>query len=332
MASHNLNKQLKEQFVSNLTGSSFTKIFVLLTIAHTNFTLTNFLTPTPLPYPPLPPPPQPPPMPPLPTTSFIIYGPFFFFLLKVNPFAKLTIDDFSACTPSWTHEFLGFAGSYSFPSLPDTLKLRVQENVKRYAEIMLLCLFSSLPAPLLKVSKLRVFMSKVFIFWYQMPRALLGLISSLAIWDLFKFCSDKWKFDRYSMIRQVLDFISGSGVVKYMKSNHVYGAAAGIVNVDVLLTPTHLAIVMEYAAGSELFARICSAGKVFLPVANICRQLLSCHEICHRDLKLENTLLDGSPTPSVKIYDFGYSKSGLLHSQPKSTVGTLAYIAPEVSS
>ncbi|KAJ8451043.1 hypothetical protein Cgig2_026852 [Carnegiea gigantea] len=53
-------------------------------------------------------------------------------------------------------------------------------------------------------------------------------------------------------------------------------------------------------------------------------------EICHRDLKLENTLLDGSRTPRLKICDFGYSKSGLLHSQPKSTVGTPAYIAPEV--
>jgi serine/threonine-protein kinase SRK2 len=27
------------------------------------------------------------------------------------------------------------------------------------------------------------------------------------------------------------------------------------------LTPTHLAIVMEYAAGGELFERICSAGR-----------------------------------------------------------------------
>ncbi|KAJ0970728.1 hypothetical protein J5N97_018687 [Dioscorea zingiberensis] len=50
------------------------------------------------------------------------------------------------------------------------------------------------------------------------------------------------------------------------------------------------------------------------------------------DLKLENTLLDGSPTPRLKICDFGYSKSALLHSQPKSTVGTPAYIAPEVLS
>ncbi|MFS7941290.1 putative non-specific serine/threonine protein kinase [Helianthus anomalus] len=29
----------------------------------------------------------------------------------------------------------------------------------------------------------------------------------------------------------------------------------------VLLTPTHLTIVMEYAAGGELFQRICNAGR-----------------------------------------------------------------------
>ncbi|GKE08374.1 serine/threonine-protein kinase SAPK2, partial [Tanacetum coccineum] len=90
----------------------------------------------------------------------------------------------------------------------------------------------------------------------------------------------------------------------------------------VLLTPTHLAIVMEYAAGGELFERICKAG------------VSHCHsmEVCHRDLKLENTLLDGSTAPRVKICDFGYSKSAVLHSQPKSAVGTPAYIAPEVLS
>ncbi|KAM7276249.1 hypothetical protein ACFE04_018115 [Oxalis oulophora] len=68
------------------------------------------------------------------------------------------------------------------------------------------------------------------------------------------------------------------------------------------------------------------------------QQLISgvsyCHsmQICHRDLKLENTLLDGSDAPLLKICDFGYSKSSVLHSQPKSTVGTPAYIAPEVLS
>ncbi|MBA0618421.1 hypothetical protein Godav_027774, partial [Gossypium davidsonii] len=59
---------------------------------------------------------------------------------------------------------------------------------------------------------------------------------------------------------------------------------------QVLLTPTHLAIVMEYAAGGELFERICNAGR------------------------------------------FGEDESSVLHSQPKSTVGTPAYIAPEVLS
>ncbi|XP_052308661.1 serine/threonine-protein kinase SAPK2 isoform X4 [Populus trichocarpa] len=68
------------------------------------------------------------------------------------------------------------------------------------------------------------------------------------------------------------------------------------------------------------------------------QQLISgvsyCHsmQICHRDLKLENTLLDGNTVPRVKICDFGYSKSAVLHSQPKSAVGTPAYIAPEVLS
>ena len=31
-------------------------------------------------------------------------------------------------------------------------------------------------------------------------------------------------------------------------------------------------------------------------------------QVCHRDLKLENTLLDDSPAPRLKICDFGYSK------------------------
>lgn len=36
--------------------------------------------------------------------------------------------------------------------------------------------------------------------------------------------------------------------------------------------------------------------------------LLLVKQVCHRDLKLENTLLDGSPAPRLKICDFGYSK------------------------
>ncbi|KAF3435349.1 hypothetical protein FNV43_RR22438 [Rhamnella rubrinervis] len=114
---------------------------------------------------------------------------------------------------------------------------------------------------------------------------------------------------------------------------------------EVILTPTHLAIVMEYASGESSlsgYAMLGGSARFFF------QQLISgvsyCHsmQVCHRDLKLENTLLDGSPAPRLKICDFGYPSnfiwnfpasfylSSVLHSQPKSTVGTPAYIAPEV--
>ncbi|XP_008804779.1 serine/threonine-protein kinase SAPK2 isoform X3 [Phoenix dactylifera] len=146
--------------------------------------------------------------------------------------------------------------------------------------------------------------------------------------------------ERYEVLRAI-----GSGnfgvakLVRDVWTKELYAAKLIERGQKVLLTPTHLAIVMEYAAGGELFERICSAGRFSEDEARFFfQQLISgvsyCHsmQICHRDLKLENTLLDGSTAPRLKICDFGYSKSSVLHSQPKSTVGTPAYIAPEVFS
>jgi len=97
---------------------------------------------------------------------------------------------------------------------------------------------------------------------------------------------------------------------------------------ELILTPTHLAIVMEYAAGGELFERICSAGRFSEDEARyFFQQLISgvsyCHsmQICHRDLKLENTLLDGSPAPQLKICDFGYSKVYIVKLRKISLIG-----------
>ncbi|XP_042519847.1 serine/threonine-protein kinase SAPK3-like isoform X1 [Macadamia integrifolia] len=51
---------------------------------------------------------------------------------------------------------------------------------------------------------------------------------------------------------------------------------------EVLLTPTHLAIVMEYAAGGELFERICSAGRFSEDEARFFfQQLISGVSYCH---------------------------------------------------
>eukprot|EP00892_Ulva_mutabilis_P003700 jgi/Ulvmu1/1701/UM116_0014.1 len=105
----------------------------------------------------------------------------------------------------------------------------------------------------------------------------------------------------------------------------------------VFLTPTHLGIVLQYAAGGELFERVKQAGHFPEDEARyFFQQLITgvryCHRknFAHRDLKLENTLLDASPAPLLKIADFGYCKDLVFDTPPKSTVGTPAYISPEV--
>ncbi|KAF9589543.1 hypothetical protein IFM89_025415 [Coptis chinensis] len=59
--------------------------------------------------------------------------------------------------------------------------------------------------------------------------------------------------------------------------------------------------------------------------------VFACRKFVIGTRSLENTLLDRSTTPRLKICDFCYSKSGILHSQPKSTVGKPVYIAPKLN-
>lgn len=46
---------------------------------------------------------------------------------------------------------------------------------------------------------------------YQLPIALFGLISCLALWDVFKLSVDWWGLDRYPLSRQILIRIAQCG-------------------------------------------------------------------------------------------------------------------------
>ncbi|CAN1145885.1 PRA1 family protein H [Linum perenne] len=108
-------------------------------------------------------------------------------VVTINPFSKLAAQDLSGGTPSWTSAFIGDYTSYSFPSASDQARLRLQENVKRYAK-----------------NYATLFVACFACALYQMPLALIGLISCLAVWDMFKFCNERWGWDGHPLLQQVL--------------------------------------------------------------------------------------------------------------------------------
>jgi serine/threonine-protein kinase SRK2 len=114
-----------------------------------------------------------------------------------------------------------------------------------------------------------------------------------------------------------------------------------------LLTDKHLGILMEYASGGSLTQyvtdRFPKTGQgLFLTEEEtryFFRQIVSAIEYCHsrniahRDLKLDNTLLDGSDPPYIKICDFGFAKSWGEDNEEANLftqIGTPVYMSPEV--
>ncbi|KAI9366096.1 kinase-like domain-containing protein [Zopfochytrium polystomum] len=104
---------------------------------------------------------------------------------------------------------------------------------------------------------------------------------------------------------------------------------------DVIETSEFIYIVMEYAAGGELFDYIVAHKRVKEKEArSFFRMVLSavdyCHKnaVIHRDLKPENLLLDESKR--IKIIDFGFGNNYTLDGLLDTFCGSPFYAAPEM--
>ncbi|OXA41744.1 calcium/calmodulin-dependent protein kinase type IV [Folsomia candida] len=106
---------------------------------------------------------------------------------------------------------------------------------------------------------------------------------------------------------------------------------------DIFESVTEVYIVLELAAGGELFDRIVKKGHYSeKEAARVTYQVLSALEyshgkgIAHRDIKPENILYSSASDDSlIKISDFGFAKhvdDGIM----QTFCGTIGYCAPEV--
>eukprot|EP00049_Salpingoeca_infusionum_P012423 m.227500 g.227500 ORF g.227500 m.227500 type:complete len:591 (+) comp15179_c0_seq1:308-2080(+) len=104
---------------------------------------------------------------------------------------------------------------------------------------------------------------------------------------------------------------------------------------EVIDTPERLFLVMEYAAGGEVFDFLVEHGRLKNKDARIkFRQIVSaiehCHSrnIVHRDLKAENLLLDAEL--NIKIADFGFANFYRPEMTLDTFCGSPPYAAPEL--
>jgi serine/threonine-protein kinase SRK2 len=148
--------------------------------------------------------------------------------------------------------------------------------------------------------------------------------------------------DKATGHRVAIKFIPrGDKINKYVLSeilNHSRLRHPHIVNFrEVFLTPKYLAIVMDFVPGGDMFDHVLQRNGLsednarwFFQQLIVGVDYLHKMGVAYRDIKLENTLLDNSPRPLVKICDFGYSKHAKFQSAAGSRVGTPAYLAPEI--
>ena len=93
---------------------------------------------------------------------------------------------------------------------------------------------------------------------------------------------------------------------------------------------------MEYVPGGDLYQLIKRRKRLSEKVAatilkGVAEALLELHryDYVHRDLKLENIMIEGKESFNVRIVDFGFAEK-VNHLQLVSKAGTPGYIPPEI--
>lgn len=85
-------------------------------------------------------------------------------------------------------------------------------------------------------------------------------------------------------------------------------------------------ICTEETSGKSSIVRFRFLLQQFISAVEYCHK----HNVAHRDLKLDNTLLDNSDPPLIKICDFGFAKNFDADANMYTRIGTPVYMSPEV--
>lgn len=134
-----------------------------------------------------------------------------------------------------------------------------------------------------------------------------------------------------------MEIIHEIAVLELAQRNH------WVINLhEVYETPTEMILVLEYAAGGEIFDQcVAEREDAFKEkdVKRLMRQILEGVSFLHRnnvvhlDLKPQNILLTSeSPLGDVRIVDFGLSRVMKNSEELREIMGTPEYVAPEILS